>query len=469
MMSLNQLGAAFNGTGPIDVMAFDMCLMGGYETLTKIAGVASYAVFSQNEVPGPGYPYQRIVSALGGNPGMSAANVATTIADNYDSYYAGYRFSTTVSAYDMGGFASFEAAIGSLAGTLRVNLGSLSQSLGSSAIASQSFELTPLKDLSNFLDSLKARTTDGEIASKIEAVRRAAIAFKLQSRARNGSDPRSINVSRASGLSIVMPSGIGIDRLPATGPASLASYQATVGNRPWGELITAWMSNKTPLGYTDMGGTRFETYLVWDEAAIAAGADVDLFVLEPNGNLYGPAFGTVSPNGLFTPDSYHSKSYAEGYQMGRFVETGSYRFYAFLWSDPNRHGPVYNVYYRNLPGAQFQSLYSSPFPRLTSTKTFASDPTPSFAEIDSFQYTDFRPIATLAIPANVSGSLNFDRREESSAPLPKMNVGADASASITDAQVATLRKLMAVRRANENPASFLEMPLKSIQAPPSKR
>jgi hypothetical protein len=392
------------------------------------------------------------------------------IAENYDSYYAAFRSSTTVSAYDMGGFASFESAIGSLAGTLRVNLGNLSQSLGSSAMASQSFELAPVKDLGNFLDSLNARVTDGQIASKIDDVRRAASAFKLQSRARNGSDPRSINVSRASGLSILMPSGVGLDRLPATGPASLAAYQATIGSRPWGELIAAWMANKTPLGYTDMGSTRFETYLVWDEAAVAAGADVDLFVLEPNGNLYGPAFGTVSPNGLFTADSYNSKSYAEGYQMGRFVETGSYRFYAFLWSDPNKHGPVYNVYYRNLPGSQFQGLYSSPFPRLTTTKTFASDPTPTFAEIDGFQYTDFRPVAALTIPPNVSGSLNFERREEVSGFAPKTNVSVGASEPvITDAQILTVRKLLAAERTKDIPARSLRSPRQSIPAPPSER
>jgi hypothetical protein len=396
---------------------------------------------------------------------MSAASAAGLVAENFDAYYAGFRSSTTVSAYDLGGFASFEAALGNLAAILKVNLNSVSQSLGTSASASQSFEFTPLKDLGNFLDSLSARTTDGLIATQINAVRQSAAAFRLRSRARNGSDPKAINVSRASGLSILMPSGIGRDRLDATGPGSLASYQATVGNRPWGELITAWMANKQPLGFTDMGPYRFESYLVWDQAAVGSGADIDFFVLEPNGDLWGPAFGTVSPNGLFSGDSYNSKSYYEGYQMDRYVETGIYRFYAFLWTDPSRYSPAYNLYYRNLPTASFQALYVSPFPRLSTTKTFASDPTPTFSEIDSFQYSDFRPVATLTIPANASASLNFERKDEASAPTPGMRASVSVGAEgpgITAAQMSVIRDLIVGRRKRENSEGALKPPTKDF-------
>lgn len=64
LMSIGQLPAALSGVGSIDVIDFDMCLMGGYETLAMLHGLASYAVFSEELEPGEGNPHRQILDGI---------------------------------------------------------------------------------------------------------------------------------------------------------------------------------------------------------------------------------------------------------------------------------------------------------------------------------------------------------------------------------------------------------------------
>ena len=99
------------GLGPIDVLDFDMCLMGGYETLVKVNGLASHAVFSEEVVPGAGNPYDGILNALQANPTASPSAVADMFVEQFHASYTGDPASTTKSAYDLAGFGAFEAAL----------------------------------------------------------------------------------------------------------------------------------------------------------------------------------------------------------------------------------------------------------------------------------------------------------------------------------------------------------------------
>lgn len=174
--------------------------------------------------------------------------------------------------------------------------------------------------------------------------------------------------------------------------------------------------------------------------------DIDLWVLEPDGNVYSPGFsGTVSPNGDFTADSYPTR-YLEGYQMHRFVQNGTYKFYAFLWTDPNNYGPVYTLYYRNSPTVEFQNLYSAPYPRLTTATSILSDPAPTFAKIDNNQYTDIRQVATLPIGPNLVATRSPDIVVSGGGlvePRTSLNSASSFGASnVTPAQVQRIRALV---------------------------
>ncbi|HXG43461.1 MAG TPA: clostripain-related cysteine peptidase [Gemmatimonadales bacterium] len=115
LMTVDEMRAALAGTGLIDVIDFDMCLMAGYETLVKLDGIAGFAVFSEEEVPG-----------------------------------------------DLAGLAAFETALGTLASDLQAGLPGLGSTISQAAQASQKFSYPELTDLVNFLDSRRPRTSPAQ-------------------------------------------------------------------------------------------------------------------------------------------------------------------------------------------------------------------------------------------------------------------------------------------------------------------
>ena len=174
---------------------------------------------------------------------------------------------------------------------------------------------------------------------------------------------------------MTLPSLAGDDVLPDRGPASLAAYQALYPGKPWTRFLTAWTTGETTTAQHDQGDeTRFEAYLVWEEGAVDANADVDLMILEPNGDLYVPFLGTVTPNGHLTSDSFTEDTFYEGYLTNRFVQPGRYWMYALLFADPQNFRPLYDVQYRFAQGAGFQSFHGPNPPMLSTATSWLDDP-----------------------------------------------------------------------------------------------
>ena len=399
-MSLAELRDALAGTGELDLLNFDMCLMAGYETLVKLVGLAKVAVFSEENEPGDGDPYTEIIGAIQANPTVDAQVLGAVVVEAYHASYTGDASPTTKSAYDLASLAAFETALNALASTLTTNVNALSSALSTSAASSQKYSFTMLTDIVNFLDSLDVRTSDATLKSQIAAVRSAAIAsgFRVANRARNGTHPDGNRVDRSSGLHILMPSGLAFDALPNSGPGSFSAYSALYDGKPWTNFLAAWLATTTTTrDYADQGDDRWQIYLVWDTASISRSVDVDLWILEPNGNLYVPFMGTVTPNGVLTDDSESSRVAYEGYLTNRYLEVGRYKFYANLYNDPQNHGPVYDVVYRTQPTAGFGSLYSPNFPRLTTETSWLDDPNATFADVEARLYTDLQYAAFLDV------------------------------------------------------------------------
>lgn len=259
LMSLAQLKTALNGAGQLDVIDFDMCLMAGYETLSKLVGLTAFAVRSEEVVPGEGSPYTSIIDAIQAAPTMSPQTLAGTLVDRFNASYQGSKASTTKSAYDMAGFTNFDMALSALAGDLQTGLaGGLGATISQAAAVSQKFSYSELTDVVSFLDSLNVRVA-GQTAlqQKIAAVRDRALSpsFRLVSRARNGSgsgQQAASDVARATGLHLVLPSGVGSDNFNASGPQSLAAYQALYPGNAWTSFLAA---------YTTGGGQTANTMI----------------------------------------------------------------------------------------------------------------------------------------------------------------------------------------------------------------
>jgi len=74
----------------IDIIAWDACLMAMMEVAYEYVALnvnSDYLVGSENYVPLYGYPYDKILQALVGDPDISARDFAITVASEYAEYY----------------------------------------------------------------------------------------------------------------------------------------------------------------------------------------------------------------------------------------------------------------------------------------------------------------------------------------------------------------------------------------------
>lgn len=451
-MSLTDLRAALTGMPPIDIVDFDMCLMGSYETVVALRGVAKTAVFSEEVVPGEGNDYREIIRALQDAPTL---DTRTTAGRLVDAFFLGYanniRPSLTKSAVDIEQADAVISATSALATTLRNGLPASVSTISQAVSRSQNYTDPALRDFRNALDSLRVRTSDATLLARIDAVRNAATSssFLIRNRLRRGASSSAQDVTRSNGLAILWPSGASADALPASGSRSLASYTVQLGGDPWAAFLGTFLATAVRAPTVDLGLFPLQTYLVWDEAARLAEAEVDLMVLEPvavgtGWTVYIPFLGSVSPNGVFTPDSYDTDLPFEGWRAKRFVTTGRYYFLAWLFDDPRTVRPSVNLFSRLGFLDDFTPLYTTEQqPRLSLTRSWLNDPASSFDRIFADAYTDLRVIGIWNVtPAPATGGAP-PMQSPSSGPIGSASLKAGGSdvPTMTAAQRETLRAM----------------------------
>lgn len=86
----------------IEVINMDACLMQMLEVAYEWKNEADYLVGSEEVVPGVGNDYDVLLGHLTANPSMSPLTLATTLVDDYYSYYNSNGGDTTYSAIDLG-------------------------------------------------------------------------------------------------------------------------------------------------------------------------------------------------------------------------------------------------------------------------------------------------------------------------------------------------------------------------------
>ncbi len=102
--------------GKLNLLGFDACLMGMYETAAASAPYADYLVASAESEPGTGWAYDGFMKALGNTPTMDARTLATRIVNDYADqvyYYMGrkLRFSATLAACDLSAMENLTAKL----------------------------------------------------------------------------------------------------------------------------------------------------------------------------------------------------------------------------------------------------------------------------------------------------------------------------------------------------------------------
>ena len=87
----------------INILAFDACLMGmietAYEFRKSVTGI-DYTVFSENVVPGSGYPYTAIINSFIAASDITPQNYSKIIVDEYIASYSGTNI-VTMSAVNL--------------------------------------------------------------------------------------------------------------------------------------------------------------------------------------------------------------------------------------------------------------------------------------------------------------------------------------------------------------------------------
>jgi hypothetical protein len=391
MMSVSELRTALVAAAtPIALIDFDMCLMGGAETLLSIRDLTSYAVFSEDIEPGDGNPYDRILGRLRASPTMSPRQFAQVSSDEFVTSYRGSRNSVTKSAAELARLPQFTAAWDALAVELNTNLDTHRAALAQAIPASQSYEFPYLRDLGDFLTRLRAATSSAQLQARIDGLQGELGGIVVRNAFYSSTAYGAANVDRSTGLTVLLPAGGTADALPSHGPGSLASYKGLYPSSAWTTFLDRWLASTSASDYFDQGANQMEMALVWDSAGVSRGVDLDLWVLEPSGNLYIPYLGTVTPNGTFGGSSESLGTYFETYSTRRYVERGVYYFFAELYADPQNFQPAFTFLYHTSPTAPWIDLYQAPYPRLSLANSWLSDPTPSLQEAAEGKYSDLK-------------------------------------------------------------------------------
>jgi len=86
-ISTPQLRQAMEKIGKTDILGMDACLMQMAEVVYEIRNSVDYIVASEETEPGDGYTYNTWLGPLTAKPGMTGAELGTTMVDSYTDHY----------------------------------------------------------------------------------------------------------------------------------------------------------------------------------------------------------------------------------------------------------------------------------------------------------------------------------------------------------------------------------------------
>ena len=323
-MSLPDLATAVRSAGVhLDVIDFDACLMAMYEVAYEFMGLADYMVFSEEVEPGDGDPYDTILAELKNRSTMSGRELSETIVDKYASFYSGPGTrdeKVTKSAVDMSQLSDLHTAMMNFAGAIVNDYDTVSGVIAQAQSNAQRFEYRSNLDLYDFSGRIANRLPSGSVRNTALAVNN-AVSRMIVSNRTVGS-----GVNAAYGLAVFVPSlgQVSSDTLYN----DLRDYNQLACNQSratvWSQAVEKIVAGSKETLHP--GGFAF--YITWD-----TDADLDLYVWEPNLDIYAPWMGQTTPNGYFSADSYEVGESVEYYVSNDYVEPGVYDVFVEYYSD----------------------------------------------------------------------------------------------------------------------------------------
>ena len=335
-MSLPDLASAVSESGVhLDVINFDACLMAMYEVAYEFNGLTDYMVFSEEVEPGDGDPYDTILQDLVEDPNMTPSELATMITTKYMEFYqSDGRNKVTKSVVDMTKTVQLHNQISELAQLMNDTMDSERPHIQGARDTSINYQYPENRDLGDFLKNYINRTSNSDIANKITVIQTTLdemiISNEIFSPTANDA------ITGSDGLAIFLPRRDEVPEVDLTGYLLLAiNQEREVGDNTWGSFVNLLVTGDTGTLLQTAEG-NFVVMLKWD-----TDADLDLYIREPDENLYAPWIGTTSPNGFFSQDSLYSGESMENYAAAATVESGTYDIFVNYYDDgPSTSGPT---------------------------------------------------------------------------------------------------------------------------------
>lgn len=181
----------------VDLYGNDACLMSMIEVAAELTDSVSYFAGSQDNEPGEGWPYAKLLQRWSEKPEVNGGEVGSILTEEYQKKYQ-YDQGVTFSTIDLSKLDALMEAIGNLRNEL-MGLGAEQRaSLKMVASATYSFYHSDYKDLLDFILSLEKETTFKVNKSTLMDVKKAFKNAVIKNKVSESS-------KRAHGLSMWIP------------------------------------------------------------------------------------------------------------------------------------------------------------------------------------------------------------------------------------------------------------------------
>jgi len=203
-LDMNEIDGVFDSLGisatnRLSILGFDACLMNMVEIVHHLRRRTRYVVGSEQTEPGDGWPYDRVLGALNGNPTVPV--MARQIVTEYIAAYKRTgETDVTQSAVDTLATVATIAALSTLGNLLADSLPATLPSLRKIRTRVQSYEYADYVDLGHLCTMVGASTLANPIKS---AARKVQSSVKTAVVANGAYGPGVVN---STGLSVWFPS-----------------------------------------------------------------------------------------------------------------------------------------------------------------------------------------------------------------------------------------------------------------------
>jgi len=157
---------------PFDLLGMDACLMSNLEVAYQLRDHVRYVVASEENEPGNGWPYDRILGRLTADAGMATSKFAEAIVSDYVDWYRQHDGATavTLAAMDLGRLPLITEPLDSLAGGLTDAITDVYKDIWTAQRKSARFWHNTLWDLGHFCQALGQHCKPAGIGAAAAAV-----------------------------------------------------------------------------------------------------------------------------------------------------------------------------------------------------------------------------------------------------------------------------------------------------------